>query len=689
MNDPQPTLDPETQEGINALVDTALKRWFDITGQDGSAESWSVRLGDDSGMDSYDLHEHALALKESRRLDPTGLTTFMLLRGLAEKWLKTVAFTAYELILDPQSSEVELGRLRALRDVLEDPRVTRIISGFQAQLRKLAEQHGMTSKQRKALDKLFADKFSLAYVRRDALVSMKQLRPHQFIQGQPDPDNFKVNTKVYEFWNVNSLLAALRAQNIPGINMVLIRDPEALHSYFIFAVRNGETMTVLTDHDDEAHPLQKSMSRRPDRQLDRRAAKNWFPYQLLDLKVTADGRRRYAEARTALVPIDAHGVPLVDVKDLPAEQFVWAVLMFDLIREQYGKMNVQLPQLSYTGQMVAEPHALVGEHGALVTAGTYKPIEVSPLAKADITAEALAAQHERKPVGHNAWLEERYGAMVPQEALAVVGDRALPQLQAAVASLVPALSKEHGEDFFNHERPLVKLQALNPTNFGTREELLRDRAWLARYNYCQTIDKLAEEEYEREKESVQKWCQERIEANREALIDALVRGEMALESWCVHGYGDNCFKTVWPPRVSRQNALHFSVGRHPASQDSYTHLKLGVWSRSRSRWMCAVTPELPAGVFGAIRPDCPPALATIFGVTVAELPWALQNWLPEEPYTGNSILDRIDPGDWAMENPWKHFDCAVTVCLSRSAYRARRKALGLPAVDLDEKQKKE
>ena len=76
-------------------------------------------------------------------------------------------------------------------------------------------------------------------------------------------------------------------------------------------------------------------------------------------------------------------------------------------------------------------------------------------------------------------------------------------------------------------------------------------------------------------------------------------------------------------------------------------------------------------------------------MAVAELPWPLQHWYSDAPYHGNSIIRRIEPSDWVLDNPWmsshrRHTShtMTVTMVLSRSALRARRKHLGLPPLRL-------
>jgi hypothetical protein len=67
---------------------------------------------------------------------------------------------------------------------------------------------------------------------------------------------------------------------------------------------------------------------------------------------------------------------------------------------------------------------------------------------------------------------------------------------------------------------------------------------------------------------------------------------------------------------------------------------------------------------------------------------------------GNHIFDRLDPQDWELENPWTHeqrntlvmfghrkigIDFSVYVCHSKATLNRRRKKLGLPKVNWDEK----
>jgi len=688
---------------VNDLVNEALGRWIALTGvvfdKSGNVKSHAKNCP----WESYRLRSLTEGLNESRDLDPTGLTTFMMLRGMVESYLRDITYSAEVLILNAASVETQLVPMRAVRDVLEHPDVLALIEGFQDQLRKAALHYGVPQgKPMEALETLLGNKFDLATVRRDALLSSRRLQAHQFSQGKPDAQPPKYSESVYEFWNVNSLLAAMRTQKFGGISVVLIRDPaEALNSYFVFAIRNGTTFTILTDQLKGPHPAYERMSRRPDRNLSSRAAQNWFPYDLLDLKRTGGADDRiYAKAREQIVPINVEAVPLKPIRELHAEEFVWTTLMFDLIRDRFWNQNERLPELSYTGQMVVEPQALVGTHGALVKDGAYKPLELPALTRKDVTADTTKSQWETKPTAFNRWLVERYAHLVPEEVFNVVGAQARNLLEAKAEKILPATETmaemKKRAAFFDKESG-HGFETLSAVSFGVKKEIQRDRLWVARVNQMKAIQVFADDEYEREKDNIVRWYETAIEKNREMLLDAAARGELKLPAWrSKGGFSPKTIKKSeesvsqaegkdWS-KAHREWNFHMPEVRLGSERSSVVPSRGWRYrTRTISHPMCAERPEVRATIFTFVKVTCPQALAIVCGVTVDELPWALQHWYDDAPYSGNCILDRLDPEDWVLHNPWMpgshrvtglRFDIGIAHC--KHALNARRKALGLP-----------
>jgi hypothetical protein len=673
---------------INDLVNEGLRRWIKLTGVKMDGRSWS------------ELKGHTQEMSDSRKLDPTGLTTFMMLRGLTENYFRKIQFSAYDFLIDPHSVAHALEPMKELRDLLEDAQVVSVIRDFQSQLEDAAVHYGVQlGKPMDDLKKLLEDRYDLAYVRRDALRSIERLEAHQFIQGDPDQGQVKYNPDVYEFWNVNSLVGAMRAQSVPGITLCLIRDPEdAFRSYFVFAIRNGGTITILTDRQTGPHPAYQRMTRRPDRDLSRRAEQNWFPYHLLDLGVSEDQKRLYVKSRTSLVPVNAKAIVLSQVRSLYPEQFVWLTLMFDLIRDKYWKQDFKTKELSYTGEMIRVPHVLVGQSSALVKDGQYKVLELPSLSSGDLTAKKTAKQWARKVSGFNRWIVDRYGPQVPDEMLNPVGEEEKNLLLAKLEGKPP-----EDEDEFRHRsrgRRDMSLETLSPFTFGTKGQLDRDRVWAGRHNQMKVVQKLANEEFDREREKIVEWFRTIVRARADFFVEAAVRGVLELPdvrtsrspSFPLRNHHDFSFglkRTVKNCLVQecgkrRYDALrkHFYYG----VQFRDCGVDLGSVDRLERRHMCFVIPERPASIFTVVTPSCPEAVAILCGVSPNDLPWPVRNWFKDEPYVGNSILDRLDPEDWAVENPWRKIHFMVGVSLSKTAYAERRKAFGLPKKSWDEEE---
>ena len=104
---------------INQLVNEALVRWAKLVGVDPEKKAKSIS--------SWELDRHLAALNESRDLDPTGLTTFMMLRGLTDELLKETQFSALQLLTATEVVAANLRPLKHLLDLVESPEVVELI----------------------------------------------------------------------------------------------------------------------------------------------------------------------------------------------------------------------------------------------------------------------------------------------------------------------------------------------------------------------------------------------------------------------------------------------------------------------------------------------------------------------------------------------------------------------------------
>ena len=108
----------------------------------------------------------------------------------------------------------------------------------------------------------------------------------------------------------------------------------------------------------------------------------------------------------------------------------------------------------------------------------------------------------------------------------------------------------------------------------------------------------------------------------------------------------------------------------------------GLGGRNFNKHLCAVNGAL-ATLRGLIIPSTQADVAAMTGIPESEQPEWLRFMKPE-CYSGNSILNNIDPMERVLENPWRKLPLKMRIYLSVSAFKQLRKELGLePFTDFD------
>ena len=661
------------------ILHEAVMAWYEVTGCK-TQTSGSFSMGD------FYLQDEANQVAQMLKLDDTGMSAYILLRAYYEDRLKNLNFNAFDLLANKDGCQKRLNDLQKVRDLLEHPDVVEDIRDFKENLWDAVRHYGADP------DKsLFDDNVALAVLRRDAVLAVNKMRTHQFVQGAPDQGPLKFNPNVYEFWNIQSLVRAMQTQACPGISLCLIRDPDVYSSFFVFAISNGENLTVLVDKERDVHPGQKEMRHRPDREFLRRAGKYHFPYELTEVTETGNSAWEVSKKeRTTMVPYQTQTVKLEEVKNLRPETVLWLAMMFDLILTKYGKELHKTPELSYTTNMLREPEAFVSANTALVRSGQYKPLAVKTLTAEDLTDDKLADQWARKPTTDNDWLVERYAHKVPDTMLNLLGegDKALLlEHEQPGSELAPKRDSFWGLKNIAGHYLSTPFKVMDPLDFGTETELVRDQLWTARHNQMAAIQRLAEAEYEATKQDILGnevdqwgrangkpigWYVDAVNRNKNALLEAVARGELFS-------------KAPVPVTFGTYGDSNKPEGRNllcPYGGNWGVHL--GTWTREGA--LCAQNGALTKTHFTFI-PRVAADLALLCGCTVEQLPWQLRNWAKEQTYNGNPILSRMDPKEWVLHNPWKNVRFDVRVSISQSGYNELRKKLGLPRQALPVKPK--
>ncbi|MCU8645843.1 hypothetical protein OEZ66_12890, partial [Escherichia coli] len=81
----------------------ALNLWVDLTGIDPDAKSFTVRMG--AGLSDLTIKRMHEQLRESQTLDPSGITTYLLLIAFSETYFINRSFSIEQLLNDPQNTQ--------------------------------------------------------------------------------------------------------------------------------------------------------------------------------------------------------------------------------------------------------------------------------------------------------------------------------------------------------------------------------------------------------------------------------------------------------------------------------------------------------------------------------------------------------------------------------------------------------
>lgn len=640
-----------------------------------AADIWKQMTGTDLeqefGRIDFRFYKAKDEIREAVTLDESGVTTMLIMDHYAQDFARNLQFTVDDLINRPESVYEWVNNVKTMREVLHQTDLVAERDGFIQRLNDALKHSGCLTKE---VLELMKDHEELGFIRRDALRAIKtELEIHQFHHGEPSKESPKFNSGIYQVINVNSLLALMANTPISGITLFMIYDsshPESSH--FAFSFRNGETLTLLVDKPEYDNPEQKHWRRNPGRDMERRVFRMRFPYQLLDIQWDEKGHL-YVPRSNGLVKYQVEAVKMWEIKDLPADQIIWVIMMFDLIVEQYWKSNFKAKELAYTGEMLHYPNALP-ESSALQKLSNYKTIEVEKLDVGDVKEGQI--NFGCKSPQSNLWMEERYGNQVNPEIFNVLQEEGKPkELLMDKAGTISNLTEKREWGKLEVE---CKTIALSPTHYGTRDRLVRDYKWIARRNLAIAVGELAKKEFEETEEKVKAEYFAKVKANVENLKKAVVEGK--LKSTYI-GYDSNNSFTIGGGRIEMKgNILHRNdeknksiFGRFRTWSDFI--LSGGTHPTTRWKFLCidrgvTATHCVQFGVSTAA------AMAAVCGCKVEELPPVLQHFRTEDPYHGNSILNDVDPMEWMPKNPWRKIHWDVYLFFSANAEKEWKKKYG-------------
>jgi hypothetical protein len=612
-------------------------------------------------------------LQEAQKFDPSGVTTCMLIRAFIEEVTKQTSFTVHDMFNKDCAVQKELNTIKTIIKHLEQPVIKNEVNKKSRWLASAVKHYDINDS--KGLQKLLGNEFTQAHIRHNALLAIEKLKAYQFARGDYETTEIKYNKHICQFWNMNSLTRIIAVQPVSGVTIALVRTPKAFFSYFVFAIRNGGNIIVLTDKVEHSQPEYEDMTRRPDRDFEKRANLYYFPYHLLEVSTELCGRLHIPK-QEGLVLYNQSAIKLGKISQLQPEEAVWKAMMLELIRQRYWIQKRQLPEMSFTGEMVKKPRALADATSHLPA--TIELLEFPWLTTQDLTTQHLIkdGQWETTPQCHNEWMEARYGDKVNEEFLNLVDNGSLPALPAPKGT--PKTT--------HYQKNPAPLKGLSPTTFGTKNQLLKNYKYHARQNKAAMIQKLAEEEYSKKKGKIWQWFKKRVEKNKDNLLAAIGHGKLRATGQVGCAGAERMLSRRSFDIAHEISANILQVHYVPQSYVPMNYLSpsrstvvLGDlverYRRNNYRKCCLM--DAKATIFATFRIMTPTAIAAVCGCEIHELPFFLRFYYERDPYTGNSILNMLDPLD-NVENPWKRLKLEVVVCLSRRAYNRLRKDQGMP-----------
>lgn len=616
-------------------VSKALELWVEITGV--SPNDTTIRLRD------LDIHRANSVLKKSLEFDPAYVTTLMLLESYLDEFTADRMLTLKEILEGYDEFTNWLSKIHEFRGILNSVEAVEIKQNFKQSLKEAIAHYKVDES---VIDLMIENESNLAELRYSAFHAIKELEVCQFSHGSPSKSKPKIYDKVYMFKDINTLLQWMLSVD-SGIVLALIQDSLQLSSsYFVFAIRNGGTLSIVTDRERTSHPLREELSRTRARgkAFAERIEQYHFPYSLMDIEFGDNGRAYVYEEKALALRED--GVPLKEIRNLNPDEVVWLIMMFSLLSEKFFTNNFKLDKLTYTAKMMQESQLLLqqAEEKGVVLYG-YQPLVVNKLTTEDMKTENLKDAFRFEPTGQYDWMIKRYP--VPEQAFDVLESPDLLKLT----------------DGAGKETAAVAIKKLSASSFASAERLEKDRIYLARYNQAQVINKQANDEYEKRKEEVKEWFKQAVKKNLPNLLEAIARGK-----FIVSGDKEEAHTRdgSWVCPQKDGNILRVSMLKGEGFQ-GFVQFNFGGESTIYNNLTCAVN-DSKASLVGHFHPRTAIMLADLCGCDVSELHELLRYWRKNEISRGNHILDRIDPMDWVIHDPWKKVNFDVRIYLSKSGF---------------------
>jgi hypothetical protein len=602
-------------------------------------------------------------------MKPDGIEAAILALELAritEKTASQCTFTLKEILDNTEEIQTKTEAFKTIQAAANTPEIQTLLKQCRETLLATAATFGIQKEIEPVLEN-----HHLGRLLHTANHEFKHLLVHQYTQGTGKHGKFHLNGWIYAFPTMHELVCALARQPIDGLTLCIIIDPDIIeYSIFAWALKTGDTLTILSQDNGLSHQNQKFLRRNPGHDFENRANNCFYPYSIFTYKKipTAGG----TNSQTHITGMFIEGKPpggnnltspgttlhkVKPLKDLEPEEIVWLLLIADLIHHEYWQQEKKTNETAYTGEMVENPSIIPqlltaapggqlllenpGEQAKPATAIEYKPIILNNLNNETIRETGENKNNwEEVRTGNNDWMIQRY------------------EQQSDIHLYLPAQTAPGETKNSDHQ-----LKPFNPTGlYGTKTKIEKERFYIARTNQAGIIQKRADQEFKNRAPEIITWFQNQIRQNIETLKRAAATGELIIPAQLPK---PDCTDTV-----ANCNILQLYIhGVHdpkthpyPWSYQILANCHGGITEKGNH--LCIEDTQHTGKCRALFEPTNTDSLALLTGIKIGELPDVLQHWGKPRQHTGNPILNLIDPIE-TLKNPWDQLKFRIQLHFTR------------------------
>lgn len=603
--------------------------WVKITGVNPSEDNRKYTIYMDGRLSNYDIQKMNERIMNSLKYDETGLFADTYLKIYLKKFMNGKNVSFMELIENPDLQEY-LKDVRTLYDSVNNSNAEEIVLN---NMKTAMDFYNLSS------DKLTSeDVMSVVSSAKNCMNG--KLKLDQITKGSFADNEFKGSLDIYMYKSIGDVIRFAAKGDISGISMCYICDDKNLEqSFFAFVIRNGENLYILSDRPIYKHPLQAKMSRCPGRDMSERIEGNYYPYNSISGIDVSDlwGSGRYGVSKNddnmaPAVNNDCVRTKIGTFASLNQDEAFWAIYMFSLIKDRFYKEHIYLEDLSFCEANIIYDRLEENEKNEIALRSSIPYIEMKPVEN----PESIEMEYGRKSEHLYDYLIDRYANKVDTNVFNLIKQR---------DKTLPMLTDNKSTYFYQYE-------TFDLSSMRTEKELIYDQQWLARYNMAVSIGSMLNSDFDK---------------NKDRVISEML--SMIINS---AGYIVNLILT-------KKFDGKIDSFEYAAKDISYRDITLGKEYDDdyKSKYRCLFTGKKPAVII-SFNVKTAEEFATLCGVDIKSIPIELQHYHKNKRCCGNSILDNLDPLDWALSDPYDDLSFYFHIILSGNEMLKRQAIAGVP-----------